>query len=169
MRPSDLAAVCRRHPGPSSWSMTPTRVVVFSRHPMRLALSVPCGLFCPTLFLIFPPNRLYSSIRARLAFDLRFDTANLENIVAKFNAGVHDAGTHCKKWVLAELGQHDSDVRVVLATSALSFGVNLRGFNMAIVLETPVGSFSSVWRYGTGTLTPLHSARGLSFCSSSGV
>lgn len=77
-------------------------------------------------------------INARLRIELGFPLRDHPNIVAKFNSGVHEEGVHSKKWILQELRREDSDVRVVLATSALAFGVNLRGFNVAIVLETPV-------------------------------
>ena len=45
-----------------------------------------------------------------------------------------------KTWIIKELGRRDSPVRVVLAESALAFGVNFVGFNVALCLETPVRS-----------------------------
>ena len=76
---SSATPAAATRPGPSSWhSITPTRVVVFSDQQTQASRVVRAcracsALFVPPVNVYFPPRRLCSLIRARLARDLKFD------------------------------------------------------------------------------------------------
>lgn len=141
-----LCDAARGHRGPSSWGIDPTgRIVVFSTNNARLVSCDERRVFAFGLNPLSPVNlilclasRLKTMLTRRLLLDHDPPVRVHPNTITHFNSGVHDEGDHSKEWVLRELRDPTSLVRVVLATSALSMGVDFRGYTVAIVLETPV-------------------------------
>ncbi len=74
--------------------------------------------------------------------DRSFRLAENPNVFTVFHSAVRaprgECTPHSNTWIVDQLGRSDSPVRVVFATTTRALGVNFRGFNVALCLETPV-------------------------------
>ncbi len=92
--------------------------------------------------LSFTFLRVSARVIANTSALRRFRLAENPNIFTVFHSAVRapagEDAPHSKPWIINQIGRPDSPVRVVFATTARALGVNFRGFNVALCLETPV-------------------------------